>query len=775
MELLREQEKFSKYKIEQLAIIKEAGTLIALSNGIISTYDVSTYELHDTFTRSKGVTTFALTSNIVKDQGIPLIVSRLAVAVKRKLLLWTWQDSDLINEDYELTLASGIKTLTWATASKLVVGLTSSYVLVNVETSSVTDIVGPGSIGGGSAPDSGRFGGAGVASLGYMGMGGMIPKPLATRLGNGELLLAKDINTHFVDVEGQALDKRQIPWAAAPEAIGYSYPFLLSLNSSKGTLEVRNPETLTLLQSISLPNATQLYVPNPHISLAHAGKGFLVASERCIWRMDALGYDAQIDALVEKRRFDEALSLLSLLEDALLTDKESRIREIKMLKAHELFDQKKYRDSMDVFREAHAPPERIIVLYPSVVSGNIMSAYQSEVFEQSSQTDIPSENNAGSARNSSDAHRLSSGESTTDREDNTSVRSTVASILTTTAHRRDLEGKELELATSELCGFLVGSRTTLQRFINFDGTLKEKCPIVVEGTEVLADDLLLPPKPDDDAMLEQRLRTTAKIVDTTLFRAYMLTRPNLAGPLFRLPNFCDASVVKEKLLESKRYNDIIDFLYGKRLHREALDLLHNLAQRDDKSDLPEQLRSPQRTISYLQNLSPDHSDLILEYAQWPLETEPQLAMEIFLADTENAESLPRDKVLSFLRGINARLAAQYLEHIILELNDETPEFHKDLIEEYLHVLKTVENDEKIAEQEKLTKFLRTSKHYQSWKILPLLARNGRVYVANIRPALIHPDPDVYEARAIILGNMGEHRQALSIYVFSMQDTHKAEE
>ena len=772
MELLREQEKFSKYKIEQLAIIREAGTLIALSNGIISTYDVSTYELHETFTRSKGVTTFALTSNIIKDQGIPLIVSRLAVAVKRKLLLWTWQDTDLINEDYELTLASGIKTLTWATASKLVVGLTSSYVLVNVETSSITDIVGPGSIGGGSAPESGRFGGAGVASLGYMGMGGMIPKPLATRIGNGELLLAKDINTHFVDVDGQALDKRQIPWAAAPEAIGYSYPFLLSLNSSKGTLEVRNPETLTMLQSISLPNATQLYVPNLHTSLAHAGKGFLVASERCIWRMDALDYDAQIDALVEKHRFDEALSLLSLLEDALLTDKEGRTREIKMLKAHELFEQKKYRDSMDVFREAHAPPERVVVLYPSVVSGNILSAYESESFQQSSQTDMSSEDNAASSRNSSDTRGFSTGESVTD---NASIRSTVASFLTTTARRRDLEGKELEMATSELCGFLVGSRTTLQRFISFDGALKEKCPIVVEGTEVLATDLLLPPKPDDDAILEQRLRTTAKIVDTTLFRAYMLTRPNLAGPLFRLPNFCDAGVVKEKLLESKRYNDIIDFLYGKRLHREALDLLHNLAQRDDKSDLPEQLQNPQRTVLYLQNLSSDHSDLILEYAQWPLETEPELAMEIFLADTENAESLPRDKVLSFLRGINARLAAQYLEHIIFELNDETPEFHKDLIKEYLRVLKTVEDDEKTAEQEKLTKFLRTSKHYQSWKILPLLARNGRVHGQIFEFVLIDPDPDVYEARAIILGNMGEHQQALSIYVFDMKDTHKAEE
>lgn len=368
---MREEEKFSKYKIEQLAIIKEAATLISLSNALVSTHDQFTYKLHDTLPKTKGASTFAVTSNIVNDQGIPLIVSRLAVAVKRRLLLWTWQDSDLISEAQEITLITGIKTLTWATGTRLIAGLTSSYVLVDVEFSNVTDIVGPGSIGGGSAQDTGRFSGAGVASLGYMGMGGMVPKPLATRLKDGELLLAKDINTHFIDAEGNALGRRQIPWAVAPEAIGYSYPFLLSLNSSKGMLEVRNPETLTQLQSISLPHAVQLHVPNPHVSLAHAGKGFLIASDRCIWRMDALGYDEQIDALVEKRRYDEAISLLKMLEDALLTDKEGRLREAELRKAQELFDLRQYRDSMDLFTKARAPPERVITLYPKAICGDL--------------------------------------------------------------------------------------------------------------------------------------------------------------------------------------------------------------------------------------------------------------------------------------------------------------------------------------------------------------------------------------------------------------------
>lgn len=37
------------------------------------------------------------------------------------------------------------------------------------------------------------------------------------------------------------------------------------------------------------------------------------------------------------------------------------------------------------------------------------------------------------------------------------------------------------------------------------------------------------------------------------------------------------------------------------------------------------------------------------------------------------------------------------------------------------------------------------------------------------------DPHLYEARAIVLSNMGQHRQALDIYVFKLKDPIKAEE
>jgi hypothetical protein len=368
-ELLREQEKFARYKIEQLALVKEAKVLVSLSGGYVSLHDSQTYELQEQLAATKGASTFAITSNVVNDPdtNVPAIVSRVAVAVKRKILMWVWRDMELEPDTMELSLASAIKNLTWVTATKMVVGLSSSFVMADIESGQVTELPGPGSM-----EETGRFTGVGAASMSYIGMGGMVPRPLATRLREGQILLAKDINTHFIDVEGQAMGRRQIPWSHAPVEIGYSYPFLLALHdTAKGVLEVRNPETLSLLQSIPLPSASILHIPQPNISLAHAGKGFLVASDRTIWRMEALSYDTQIDSLVEKGYLDEAISLLGMLEDALLQDKPGRLRNAQLEKAQSLFALRKYRDSLDLFTEVAAPPETVIRLYPRLIAGDL--------------------------------------------------------------------------------------------------------------------------------------------------------------------------------------------------------------------------------------------------------------------------------------------------------------------------------------------------------------------------------------------------------------------
>lgn len=264
----------------------------------------------------------------------------------------------------------------------------------------------------------------------------------------------------------------------------------------------------------------------------------------------------------------------------------------------------------------------------------------------------------------------------------------------------------------------------MKKVLDPDGTVKADAMEILPTGEIGS---LVAKKSFDASADQERLLETAKLVDTTLFRAYMFVSPSFAGPLFRIDNFCEPDVVKEKLIEAGRYNDLVDFFYGKKLHRQALELLQKFGESDDQSEAASQLSGPQRTVSYLQNLPPEMIELILQYAEWPLRKDPELGMEVFTADTENAEILPRQDVLRFLQRIDRNLAVRYLEHIIQELNDTTPDFHQKLVNTYIETLRAdvfTDNAERDKWQEKTLAFLKTGK-YQPYKALGLLPKDGR--------------------------------------------------
>ncbi len=330
----------------------------------------------------------------------------------------------------------------------------------------------------------------------------------------------------------------------------------------------------------------------------------------------------------------------------------------------------------------------------------------------------------------------------------------------------------MNLAILELYSFLADTRRRLQTVLEPDGSLKATFQSLsdAEKKKTLRSFVSGGDHADADADVDmdtagQMLRDVAKLVDTTLFRAYMVERPARAGSLFRISNFCEQDVVRQKLLETRRYEDLVDFFHGKKLHREALELLQRFGRQRQAAasegptatttatataataaaaddDAPAALRGPKRTVAYLQNLPPDMLDLTLEFARWPLLEDRQLGMEVFLADTENAESLARDKVLNFLEGIDAGLAVTYLEHIITELNDLTPDFHQRLVRLYLDRLKRPEGplspsspspshafkdeEERRNWVERMQAFLKSSSQYSTGRTFNLLPKDGKL-------------------------------------------------
>ncbi|KTG46582.1 hypothetical protein cypCar_00004401 [Cyprinus carpio] len=151
--------------------------------------------------------------------------------------------------------------------------------------------------------------------------------------------------------------------------------------------------------------------------------------------------------------------------------------------------------------------------------------------------------------------------------------------------------------------------------------------------------------------------------------------------------------------------------------------------------------------------------------------------KIFTEDLTEVETLPRDKVLNFLKEGFKELAIPYLEHII-HLWDETgPEFHNVLIQLYLEKVQSLmkvylsslpegvpavaagkEAGELGEYRNKLLSFLEVSSSYEPEGLISDFPFDG-----------------LLEERALLLGRMGKHEQALFIYVHILKDTRMAEE
>jgi Vam6/Vps39-like protein vacuolar protein sorting-associated protein 39 len=195
----------------------------------------------------------------------------------------------------------------------------------------------------------------------------------------------------------------------------------------------------------------------------------------------------------------------------------------------------------------------------------------------------------------------------------------------------------------------------------------------------------------------------AQMVDTALFKSYLLIRPSMLGPLCRLPNWCEVVQVEKELREHGKFNELRDLYGGKKMHDKALELLREQAAKklsqyadraeEDREDREDRLRP---SIAYLQKLGPEYLSTIFAAAKWLLEEDKDLAFEIF---TSEDVDLPRKEVVDYLEGVDASsnsshhaagagagtgsLAVRYLEWLISERKEESTAFHDRLAELYL--------------------------------------------------------------------------------------------
>ena len=254
-----------------------------------------------------------------------------------------------------------------------------------------------------------------------------------------------------------------------------------------------------------------------------------------------------------------------------------------------------------------------------------------------------------------------------------------------------------------------------------------------------------------------------EMIDTTLLKCYLKTNEAMIASLLRVPdNRCHLEEAERVLKRAQKLSELVILYNTRGLHRKALELL-----RTQSTEKESPLSGHARTVTYLQNLGPDHIDLILEFSLWVITDSPDDGFAIFTEEMEEVETLPRNKVLDWLMKNSPQHVIFYLEHVIQVWGEENSLFHNSLILQYKDIIVDAHDthSSNLWREEYKKKLLRLQNggddevcHYRSEELLPMF-----------------PVDQLHEERAILLGRGGRHRDALTVYLTVMGDLDKAKQ
>ncbi|KAN0065789.1 Vacuolar morphogenesis protein 6 [Thecaphora frezii] len=723
---------------------------------------------------------------------------------------------------------------------------------------------------GTSEPAASNHPGSGVGGLGaaFGGLGGYIGmagkgKSNVLQMDGGEVLVTRDSGGIFFGPDGKPARRDGIEWPAIPDEVAFAKPYIFAVlpggsipslkqssapNANFPVLQIRSASTLIAVQTLSFPplqssagrSSAASWTSPPWVKLLTTSASskppvYLVvtpsdrgAQERegsTVWRLDMHGWGRQIDELVQKGEFEEALALLDSVDEVILEDKMKRRALVQGLYGVFLFSQNKFDEAIEIFTELDMNPAKVLALYPPNVAGDLsrsredwlpifggedvsrdaragvsqtganatssspasrglvqsmtrskLSALLTGIRPQSMVGDVSAPASPGRSPGPApsplkDPRLRSNLASDVDTLDSASIRSYKSSREPRQPHNRSRDAATspedvMRRSLDALGRFLADRRRIFKPILESLPHFESKDRMTMSQIKRDSNWLLSLPNKSLNSLEKDELMAVAQTVDTALFKTFLETKPALVGPLCRVENWCEVDQVEELLKERNKYSELIALYGGKEMHGKALQLLKQFSEDEDDE---EEKVGP--TIRYLQNLGPEFIDLILETSHWVLEQNPKLGMEIFTADMGKVASLPRLEIVADLERFDKNLCAAYLEHIIGVLDEGEPEFHDKLIRLYLRKASQLFDDRSGPEDErrrersevmaKLLAFLRSSPQYRPELIL------GRL------PAE-EDDRDMFEARALLLGRMGQHEGALGIYVRKLRDLDRAE-
>ncbi|GAA5871131.1 hypothetical protein JCM1840_007600 [Sporobolomyces johnsonii] len=527
--------------------------------------------------------------------------------------------------------------------------------------------------------------------------------------------------------------------------------------------------------------------------------------EQTLWIGTLKSWQSQIEELGQQGAWEQGIELLR--RSGMIRGRDSlprpMLRRLAILHSLHLFKTHRYPLAIDAFISLNISPARVIALYPVAISGKLFlepSAHEEifdgrprdkvmAAFEDQEATSREEEKQKRAEREEAETSRAGTPSSpakrgkgpasatAADDDDAMSIRSvgsrlagkrswlrererepsaTLDEIAEKAAAEKErqakLDAQNYSRSVDELIRYLTDRRQKYSQALAALLPSARPSPSTPRPRASSAELLELPNEPLTSLTPEQLARV-AQVVDTALFRSYLATKPVMVGPLCRIENWCEVEEVEELLLQAKKYRELLDLYNGKNMHEKAVKLLRQMSV--DEDDPEEKVAD---TVRYLQKLGADHVNVIFEASKWVFEHDREAGLQIFIADLEEVESLPRHATMAHLEGIGRDVCIKYLEHIIHVLGEQGADFHEKLIELYLAVVQSSGKERDETAYKRLLDLLESSTSYRADRML------GRL-----------PSEDMHQVRAILLGRLGRHEGALQIYVYQLEDHATAEQ
>lgn len=662
-------------------------------------------------------------SSIGKAKGASLFavdssktVPLLVVALKKKLLVLSMKSSSDFVELRELALPDVPRMLHFC-ADNVCIGFKKEYCMVRLANGATTEVC----------------------------QTGRATTPLATPLPEQQMLLVRDNIGVFTYYDGRSTGRTAVSFAEPPLAIAYRFPFVVAalaraievrgVGGAQGLaqqLPARDVQWLvvgtpsaTASAAAALAAATASAAADglesqavlPSVSaMAHEIERDIAplyaASVGALWRLRPVPLNEQCDRLVRERRFDEALALCETMPVD-TRDRADRLRRIKRLFALHLFATGQFERALSYLLELHTFPLDVLALFDGLLPEAAAASCAARLAAQASESGVGSAPPLGASQR-------------------------IAAYKALIVYLNRVRGDPVVLSVSEVDA---ASSASASGDVPYAAT-----------------------------------SDTARIIDTSLLKAYLVGDVSQLNAFLEGPNQCDLAECERALLDAERHAELVQLYFSKGLHRQALELLSKLAHGRGA------LSGFNALVAYLLRLGAGETQLVLQYSRAALQAAPQLALSIFCTDRAEHERLPRDVVLSHLRQYAPQLVQEYLEFVLQRSQwvETRPEFHNELIGEYLNTVLALKRNQLKpsagagaaavprvkagsepgllgATRKKLLAFLESSEYYHAEALLSKF-----------------PLDDLFEERALLLAKLGQHESALGIYVYTLGDLATAE-